>query len=103
MAILVVAMLPLSYAFLHERQLSRALYYRAVAIEIVDGEMEILRAGAAREFGDGARPYSVSPQSATNLPPGRFLLTREGRRVRLEWLPEKRNQGGRVYREVELP
>jgi hypothetical protein len=103
MAILVLAMIPLSYAVLHERQLGRALYYRSVAMEIVDGEMELLRAGEWRAFGEGSRPYDVVAESARNLPAGRFLLTREGKRLRLEWLPDKRGRGGRVSREVTLP
>jgi hypothetical protein len=103
MAILIVAMFPLSYDFLRERQLARACYYRAVAMEIVDGEMEVLRAGEWRTFGEGSRPYRVRAESARNLPPGRFELTREGKRLRLEWRPDKRGKGGRVSREVTLP
>jgi hypothetical protein len=103
MAILVVAMIPLSYAVLRERQLSRALYYRALAMEIVDGEIEVLRSGEWRVFREGSHPYPTRAESATNLPPGRFVLTREASLVRLEWIPEKRGKGGRVAREVPLP
>ena len=103
MAILLVAVFPLSYDFLRERQLSRACYYRAVAMEIVDGEIEVLQAGEWRAFGEGSQPYSVRAESAANLPPGRFVLSREGNRLRLEWLPAKRGAGGRVSREVSLP
>jgi hypothetical protein len=103
MAVLVLAMFPLSYAVLHERQLSRALYHRAVAMEIVDGEMELLRAGEWRAFSDGSHPYPVGAEAAGHLPAGRFVLTREGRHLRLEWIPERRGKGGRVSREVTLP
>ncbi len=103
MAILIVAMFPLSYGFLRERQLARACYHRAVAMEIVDGEMEVLLAGDGRTFGEGSRSYPVRAESARNLPPGRFVLTREGKRLRLEWLPDKRGSGGRVSREATLP
>ena len=103
MAILAATLIPMSYAFLHERQLSRACYYRAVAMEIVDGEIELLRAGEWRAFAEGSNSYSTRAESARNLPPGRFVLTREGKRLRLEWLPEKRKKGGRVSREVTLP
>ena len=103
MAILVVAMIPLSYGVLRERQLSRALYYRALTTEIVDGEIEILRGGEWSVFREGSNPYPTRAESATNLPPGRFVLTREARRLRLEWVPEKRGKGGRVAREVTLP
>ena len=103
MAILLVALLPLSYAFWHEHKLSRACYYRAVAMEIVDGEMEVLLAGEWRAFGQGPQPYQVRAESARNLPAGRFVLTLEAKRLRLEWLPDKRSKAGRVAREVTLP
>ena len=100
MGILVVGMIPLSYATLHERQMSRALYYRAVALEILDGEIEVLRAGEWRALAEGSQPYSVRADAAKNLPLGRFTLTREGKQLRLEWLPNRRNQGGRMAREI---
>ena len=45
MAILVVAVLPLAYSIISEQRLLRTYYQRAVAMEIVDGEMEALVAG----------------------------------------------------------
>jgi hypothetical protein len=103
MGILLVAVIPMGYAFFQERQMTRALYNRAVAMEIVDGEIEVLRAGDWRSLPQGSKPYEVRAESATNLPPGRFVITREGRRLRLEWLPADRNRGGRILRELEEP
>lgn len=103
MAILLIAMLPLSYSLWHDRQLSRASYYRAVAMEIVDGEIELLAAARGQDLEPGTRPYPVQAESAKNLPPGSFLLTREGRKLRLEWRPAQKSRGGRVVREVILP
>ena len=37
---------------------------------------------------------------ATNLPPGRFLLTIAGNHVRLEWRPAWKHSGGTVVREA---
>ena len=54
MAILTLAIVPLAFSFVRERQLLRAEYFRSVAMEIVDGEMEILAAGEWRNFPDGA-------------------------------------------------
>lgn len=102
-AILVLSLLPLSYAVVRERALVRACYFRAVAMEIVDGEMEVLRAGEGQSFGEGTHPYAVRAESAKNLPPGRFALTREGKRLRLEWIPDQRGKGGSVFREAMLP
>jgi hypothetical protein len=70
-------------------------------MEIVDGEMEILAVGGWRSLAPGAHEYPVRAGAATNLPPGRFLATVAAGKVRLEWLPEVKDHGGRVVREVE--
>jgi hypothetical protein len=103
MSILVIAALPLAFAFEQEARLCRAYYNRAVAMEIVDGEMEILAAGEWRAFSEGEHPYPVKAVAASNLPAGRFLLTVRGQMLRLEWKPEKRRVGSSVAREVRLP
>jgi len=103
MAILVIAVLPLAYSIMSEQRLLRAYYQRAVAMEIVDGEMEALAAGEWQAFSQGVHDYTVHAQAATNLPPGQFRLTLSGRRVRLEWLPAVRHHGGGVVRETLIP
>ena len=102
LAILVTVMLPLAFAFLQETRLCRAAYFKAVAMEIVDGEMEALAAGEWRAFQPGRQNYPVRAASSTNLPPGAFLLTLEAGRARLEWNPTKHGAGGPVVREVTL-
>ena len=98
--ILATALIPLSYAFVYEQRLARAYYCRAVAMEIVDGEMEALAAGEWRAFSEGAQAYAVRGAAATNLPAGKFELTRRGQRLRLEWIPEGAAHGGLVVREA---
>lgn len=100
MAIFVMAVLPLAYSFAQEQKLLRTYYHRAVAMEIVDGEMEALAAGEWRSFSEGVHDYAVRAISATNLPPGKFILTVSGKRIRLEWLPKERGRGGQVIREA---
>jgi len=100
MALIAGALLPLAYSLASERRLVRATYQRAVAMEIVDGEMEVLAAGAWRGHSAGAHEYSVHATAAGNLPPGRFLLTVELPKVRLEWLPSAKMHGGAVVREA---
>ena len=102
LGILAAVMLPLAFAFLHETKLCRAYYHKAVALEIIDGEMEALAAGEWRTFQPGEQPYPVRAASATNLPPGKFLLTLGDDRARLEWIPDARNQGGTVSREAKV-
>jgi len=100
MAILAGVLLPLAYSFVSERRLARSCYQRAVAMEIVDGEMEILVAGEWRNLPDGSQPYAVHAGAAANLPPGRFQLTKTGQHLRLEWTSDRRQGIGTVVREV---
>jgi hypothetical protein len=102
LAILALAVLPLGYGFVRERQMLHIEYTRAVAGEIVDGELEILAAGAAKNIPDGAQNYSVHAEAASQLPAGHFELTKNGNHMRLEWQPDKRRRGGPVVREITL-
>lgn len=102
LAILATVMLPLSYSFLQESKLCRAYYHRAVALEIIDGEMEVIVAGEWKSFLQGRQRYPIRAQAATNLPPGEFALTLTGNTARLEWIPAKRSSGGTVVRETKL-
>jgi hypothetical protein len=103
LGILLSVMIPISFSFVSEHRACRASYYHAVAMELVDGEMEILRAGEWRQFPRGAQPYSIRGAAAKNLPPGRFMLTVEEHLVRLEWQPANKDQGGKVSRETIVP
>jgi hypothetical protein len=93
-------MLPLGGAWYHEKKLLRVYYGDAVAMEILDGEMEVLAAGDWRSFTEGRHELKPTALAATNLPPGQFILTREPQRVRLEWLPK---HGRKMAREITLP
>lgn len=101
-AILALAIVPLGFSFAHERNALRADYCRAVANEIVDGEIEILAAGHGQGFPDGSHAYPVHSRAAKNLPPGHFELTKTGKHLRLEWMPDVHRGVGRVVREVTV-
>jgi hypothetical protein len=100
LAILGIAVLPLAFSFAKEHQYLRTCYQRAVALEIVDGEMEVLLAGDWRAYPNGVHTLGLRALAATNLPPGKLQLTVADKNLRLEWLPELRNQGGNVVREA---
>jgi hypothetical protein len=102
LAIMATAVIPISFSYVADQKLLRASYYRALALEIVDGEMEVLTAGEWKTFPPGTQPYLVRTPVATNLPPGKFLLTVERGRLRLEWTPLDKRSGGKVIREVPL-
>jgi hypothetical protein len=102
MGILVIAMIPLTIALNSDAKLFRAAYQRAVAMEIVDGEIEILAAGPWRDIPEGSRPCAVHANAAANLPPGQFLLTRAGNHLRLEWTAANKSGIGTIIREVTV-
>ena len=103
LAILALAIIPFGFAFARERQALKNEYLRAAANEIVDGEMEILAAGAAMDFPDGVQNYSVHSRATTVLPPGSFRLTKSSKHLRLEWHGDAKSGVGTIVREVELP
>jgi hypothetical protein len=102
MALLTFALLPLAYSFTAEKRLARSYYQRAVAMEMVDGEIEVLIAGEWRSYSSGVHDYSVHSAALTNLPPGKFRLEVGKEKVRLEWLPTIPMQGGSVMREARI-
>ena len=102
LAILSIAVVPLGYSFARERQVLRIEYFHSVINELVDGEMEILAAGAAKDLPDGSRIYPVQSRAIDKLPPGHFQLTKTGSHLRLEWLPDEKRGLSPVVRETTL-
>lgn len=93
-------LLPLGFSFVDEQHMCRVYYWRAVAMEAVDGEMEVLAAGEWRDYPEGVHPYTVHAESAKYLPNGHFTLTVHGPNLRLEWRPDKMRYGAPVVREA---
>jgi hypothetical protein len=102
LAVIIIALIPLAYSFRSEQKLLRAHYNQAVAMEIIDGEMELLHAGDWRKILEGEQPFKVTANAATNLPPGAFFLSRTGAMFRLEWRPAKKNSGGKIFRDLTM-
>ncbi len=102
MGIVVAVLVPLSIGFVKDAHLLRAGYYRAVAMEIVDGEMETLVSGEWQAYSEGTHEYKVSARAAANLPRGKFVLTRTGNRLRLEWSAASARGIGRIVREATV-
>ncbi len=96
------ALFPLAYSLGSERRLARSSYQRAVAMEIVDGEMELLAAGEWRSFKPGTQEYPVVAAAARNLPPGKFLLNLTTNRIKLTWQPAAKDAGGAMTREAPI-
>ena len=97
--ILPLAILPLAFSFVNQQRALRHAYHRAAALELVDGEAEVLAMGALTKFADGERDYPMPLGAVTNLPPGRFVLRKSGANGSLEWKPAKALIGGGVRRD----
>jgi len=102
MAIFGIAILPLTFSFTQERQVLRMEYFHSVAMEIVDGELEVLTAGDWKNFADGSRAYTVHANAADRLPPGHFQLIKNGNHLRLEWNADEHQGIGTVAREITV-
>ena len=101
--LMAVVLIPLTVGFFKEAKQMRNLYRESVAMEIVDGEMEILATASAEGISEGSQPYAINAAAATNLPPGKFTLTREEKTLRLEWQANEPLEHLRVNREILLP
>jgi hypothetical protein len=100
LTIVVTILLPLGFSFVDEQHALRVYYWRAVAMETVDGEIEVLAAGEWRAYPEGSHPYTVHAESAKFLPNGQYTLTVHGPNLRLEWRPDKMRYGAPVVREA---
>jgi hypothetical protein len=100
LTIVVTILLPLGFSFVDEQHALCVYYWRAVAMETVDGEMEVLAAGEWRTYPEGSHLYVVYAESAKYLPNGQFTLAVHGPQLRLEWRPDKMRYGAPVVREA---
>lgn len=89
LGILSVASLPLLSVYVFSQRSLRNSYQRGVAMELIDGEMEVLLAGEWREYHPGPQPCELHGDALKNLPSGHAQLTVTGRHLRLEWLPDR--------------
>lgn len=101
-ALLLVALLPLAYSFVSDQRAARIAYERAVAMELIDGEMEMLVAGAWRNYPTGTNDFLLTGNATINLSTSRALLIIEPGLIRLEWRTAKRRSPG-IIREVNVP
>ena len=102
LALLALVIVPIGFAIQHERRFLHAEYARSAVAELVDGEAEILAAGAARPYPDGTQPYPVAGPTVMALPPGHFQLTKHGRQASLAWLPDAQSGVSTVTREFTV-
>ena len=73
-----------------------------MALQLIDGEMDVLLAGERRKYTTGEHRITPVGEAVQNLPEGEFVLTVHDQKLTLAWVPTKRAKWGRVERVVEL-
>ena len=76
LGLIALTVLPLGYGYLHHRQVVRNATTRAVVLELVDSEMEILAAGEHRAFQPGGAFSTASSAAPPHSPPMEVEITR---------------------------
>jgi hypothetical protein len=103
MALLAIAVFPLTASYVAEQKEFKVYSARAGAIETCDGEFELLYTLGKFPTNNARVAHAPLSPGAAKLPPGKFLLEREGKRLRLIWTPSARDHGGIVTKEIQLP
>ena len=100
--VLALVFIPLSVSSSGDLDLARRHYFEAVALQLIDGEMDVLLAGEHRKYTTGEHRITPVGEAVQNLPEGEFVLTVHDQKLTLAWVPTKRAKWGRVERVVEL-
>jgi len=100
--VLALVFIPLSISSSGDLDLARRQYFEAVALQLIDGEMDVLLAGERRKYTPGEHQIKPVGEAVQNLPEGEFVLTVQDQKLTLTWVPTKRAKWGRVERVVEL-
>ena len=102
LTVLALVFIPLSVSSSGDLDLARRHYFEAVALQLIDGEMDVLLAGERRKYTTGEHRITPVGEAVQNLPEGEFVLTVHDQKLTLAWVPTKRAKWGRVERVVEL-
>ena len=100
--VLALVFIPLSISSSGDLDLARRHYFEAVALQLIDGEMDVLLAGERRKYILGEHRITPVGEAVQNLPEGEFVLTVHDQKLTLAWVPKKLAKWGRVERVVQL-
>ena len=100
--VLALVFIPLSVSSSGGLDLARRHYFEAVALQLIDGEMDVLLAGERRKYTTGEHRIKPVGESVQNLPAGEFVLSVQDEKLTLAWMPKKLAKWGRVERVVQL-
>ena len=100
--VLALVFIPLSVSSSGDLDLARRQYFEAVALQLIDGEMDVLLAGERQKYTTGEHRITPVGEAVQNLPESEFVLTVHDQKLTLAWVPTKRAKWGRDERVVEL-
>jgi len=106
--LVVLAVLPLGFGFVHHRKLVRDATTRAIVLELLDGEMEVLVAGEHRAATNTLQNWPLRGAAVLNLPQGACTLSRShptpaAIELMLEWKAERPGTIQSVRRAIRIP
>ena len=102
LTVLALVFIPLSVSSSGGLDLARRHYFEAVALQLIDGEMDVLLAGERQKYTTGEHRIKPVGDAVQNLPEGKFVLTVQDEKLTMAWVPTKRAKWGRVERVVQL-
>jgi hypothetical protein len=80
----------------------RNSYINSILIEIIDGEIHIIKAGGWRNIKEGFQPYKVESNSYSNLPPGHFITEKKTNTIQLRWVNESKKERFNIFRNLKI-
>ena len=101
-ALLLLVFIPFSVTSSGELDLARRQQFQAVALQMIDGEMDVLLAGERQKYAAGEHTITPPGEAVQSLPEGKFVLTVGEKELTLAWTAVKQAKWGRVERVVKL-
>ncbi|MDP7010001.1 MAG: hypothetical protein QF685_01360 [Verrucomicrobiota bacterium] len=102
LTVLALVFIPLSVSSSGGLDLARRHYFEAVALQLIDGEMDVLLAGERQKYTTGEHRIKPVGEAVQNLPEGEFVLSVQDEKLTLAWVPKKLTKWGQVERVVQL-
>ena len=101
-SILMLLFIPFGVTSSGKLDLARRQHFEAVALQMIDGELDVLLAGERQKYLLGEHKITPPGEAVKTLPVGEFILIVKEKQLYLAWVPEKEAKWGRVEREVTL-
>ena len=102
-AMLLTVFLPLGLGLVTQHRQARDLHLRAVIMQHLDGELEVLSAGGWRQLPAEGRRWELAPQPGALVPRGHFEAVAADGWLRVSWQPAPGQRGRTLQRETRLP